>query len=123
VHGGMTPVEHGLYSKYKGALIGDRVKELVDDPDLLDMRKHIAILVGLEQNFLKIVEDTGIINAATRREIRDIEEAVTKAIQRLQGTKIELGGKVEIEDAGKKLLARIDAISKRRGTGGGSRGT
>lgn len=78
----MTPIKHGLYSKYQGALIGDRIKELVDDPDLLDMRKHIAVLIGLEQNFLAKVEETGVINAQVRKELRDIEDSVTKAIER-----------------------------------------
>ena len=43
-HGGLTPIVHGLYSKYRDPQIAARAAELVGDEKLTDLRPPIADL-------------------------------------------------------------------------------
>jgi hypothetical protein len=93
-HGGATPIKHGLYSKYKGKLVADRVEELVDDPELLDMRRPIAVLEALTQRLLEALEPTdtvGIIGQDVRMALLQLAKEQAKAIERYhkitEGTK------------------------------------
>lgn len=45
MHGGSTPVKHGLYSKYTKGILADRIEELKNDPALTDLREHIALMI------------------------------------------------------------------------------
>jgi hypothetical protein len=58
-HGGATPAVHkgygsgGLLSKYDYGALGDKIQELVTDPDLIDLREELALLKGLLSTVLE----------------------------------------------------------------------
>jgi hypothetical protein len=93
MHAG-RPIKHGLYSKYKGKLVADRVEELMDDPELLDMRRPIAVLEALTQRLLETLEPSdqvGIIGQDVRMALLQLAKEQAKAIERYhkitEGTK------------------------------------
>ena len=50
-HGGATPIKHGLYSKVRRTRLGQRMTEIENDPDLLNLETELALLKVLaEQN-------------------------------------------------------------------------
>lgn len=87
----MHPIKHGLYSKYAGQKIKDQVKAFTEDPELLDMRPQIAILVALTQQLLDKVEAQGHFGAFDADALATVAEKTTKAIERYikvtEGTK------------------------------------
>jgi hypothetical protein len=51
LHGGATPIKHGLYSKVRRTRLGQRMAEIENDPDLLNLETELALLKVLaEQN-------------------------------------------------------------------------
>lgn len=91
IHGGKTPVKHGLYSKYTGQKLRDQVKAFAEDPELLDMRPQIAILVALTQQLLDKVEQQGHFGPFDADALATVAEKTTRAIERYikvtEGTK------------------------------------
>lgn len=55
LHGGKTPVKHGLHSKPDGLDLGDRIAELRerDTEELLDLRNQLAVHVAAVERFLE----------------------------------------------------------------------
>jgi hypothetical protein len=106
MHQGRPPI-HGLYSKYKGNLVGDRVRELLSEDELLDLKRPVALIEALTQRLLEQAEDSGIINAKTRCALVKLAEEQSKAMERYyrvtQGTKMthEIIGPLVIQRNGK----------------------
>ena len=93
VHGGMTPVKHGFYSKYKSQRCTTRIEELLEDPDLLDMRRPIAVLEALTSQLLEKLEKSEdlAIDKEERAALMLLAKEQAKAIERYykvtEGTK------------------------------------
>jgi hypothetical protein len=91
VHGGMTPIKHGMRSKYKGEVLGDRIQALIDDPDLANMRLQLATLVALAESVLARVEAANEVDESNHSAIMTLAIELTKAIERYhkitEGTK------------------------------------
>src|SRR5262249_27164054 len=49
LHGGATPIRHGLYSKVRRTRLGKRIAEIENDPDILDLYKELATLKALAE--------------------------------------------------------------------------
>lgn len=56
LHGGLTPIRHGRYSKIKAARIGDLIEEHRADPDPLDVLPELAAARALLQDFIERYE-------------------------------------------------------------------
>src|SRR6056297_3141188 len=53
LHGGATPVKHGLYSKYTNNRLAEKIDELSENEELLDLRKTIALQQSIILNILE----------------------------------------------------------------------
>ncbi len=89
VHGGLTPVKHGLYSKYTKHRLGDRIQELATDPDLLDLKQQIAFNLALILNKLESLKDT--VSNEDAAILATLSERASRNIERLH--KLEHGEK------------------------------
>lgn len=93
LHGGCggAPIKHGLYSKYRENLVGQRICEILEDPDLLDMRRPVALIQALTEKLLKDAVTGGLINEKTRAALLNLATEESKAIERyyrtMEGTK------------------------------------
>jgi len=79
MHGGSTPVKHGLYSKYTKGILADRIEELKNDPALTDLREHIALMTALLTDRL---EANPQLTEETAQGLITIAEKLTRAIER-----------------------------------------
>lgn len=84
-------MKHGLRSKYKGQVLGDRIQELIDDPDLDDIRIQLATLIALAEDLRERVEGAGRVNLLDRGAMTSLTVEITKVIERYhritEGTK------------------------------------
>jgi hypothetical protein len=46
-HGGATPIKHGLYSKIRRRRLGQRIAEIANGPDLMQLTDELAMLKAL----------------------------------------------------------------------------
>jgi hypothetical protein len=53
MHGGVTPIHHGLYSKYARGVMASRIEDNLAHPRLLDVRERLALLEALIQQALE----------------------------------------------------------------------
>ena len=49
LHGGSTPIQHGLYSKVRRTRLGRRMAEIENDPDLMNLAPELAYLKALSE--------------------------------------------------------------------------
>jgi len=92
-HGGATPVKHGLYSKYAKTQLAGLITELRDNPDLTNIKEHVAFMFALLlkklENMQEIFTDEDLTQLAT------LSEKITKAIERWH--KITFGEKYVLQ--------------------------
>lgn len=92
LHGGATPIKHGLYSKYTSHRLADMIDKLSDDDELLNLRKTIALQQSLILNILDKVEAGQLeLNPKLSKTLCDIGDKLGKNIERRQ--KVEEGEK------------------------------
>jgi hypothetical protein len=99
LHGGATPIKHGLYSKYTNHRLGDMIDKLSDDDELLNLRKTIALQQSLIIDILNKVEDESLtLTPRLSKTLSDIGDKLGKNIERRQ--KVEEGEKyiLQIEE-------------------------
>jgi hypothetical protein len=89
LHGGASPIKHGLYSKYTKHTLADTVQTLVDDPELTNLRQQIAFKQAMILGRLDHVGEG--MAEADMRFLADLSEKVARDIERLN--KIEHGEK------------------------------
>jgi hypothetical protein len=100
LHGGATPIKHGLYSKYTKNKLADVVQALVDDPELINLRQQIAFKQALILDRLNQLSDGKTVD--DMRLLADISEKVARDIERLN--KIEHGEKYVLQ------IAEVQAV-------------
>ena len=49
LHGGGTPIRHGLYSKIHRTRLGKRIAEIENDPEILSLHRELATLKALAE--------------------------------------------------------------------------
>jgi len=99
LHGGATPIKHGLYSKYTNHRLGDMIDKLSGDDELLNLRKTIALQQSLIIDILNKVEDESLtLTPRLSKTLSDIGDKLGKNIERRQ--KVEEGEKyiLQIEE-------------------------
>jgi hypothetical protein len=89
LHGGASPIKHGLYSKYTKHTLADTVQTLVDDPELTNLRQQIAFKQAMILDRLDHVGEG--MAESDMRFLADLSEKVARDIERLN--KIEHGEK------------------------------
>jgi hypothetical protein len=96
LHGGATPIKHGLYSKDTPKTLGERIREMRDDPELLSLDRQAAIAQALQQSAIARFEEIerAIDEGAYRKALdapdvldvlRKLTETSAKIIARRQG--------------------------------------
>lgn len=97
LHGGSTPFKHGLYSKQLAHMpeISERIKELKTDPQLLDSRNHIAVLVACFEKLIETISDANTVDKQSIETVAKVVDVATKAIERHH--KINVGYYVSLE--------------------------
>lgn len=100
LHGGASPIKHGLYSKYAKHTLAATVQSLLDEPELVNLREQIAfkqalILGRLDQLQRGMTQDD-------MRLMAEISEKVARDIERLN--KIEHGDKYVLQ------IAEVQAV-------------
>jgi len=99
LHGGATPIKHGLYSKYTNHRLADMIDKLSNDDELLNLRKTIALQQSLILNILDKVEEGRLeLSPKLSETLCDIGDKLGRNIERRQ--KVEEGEKyiLQIEE-------------------------
>ncbi|NLA83026.1 MAG: hypothetical protein GX854_00550 [Clostridiales bacterium] len=112
LHGGASPVKHGLYSKYTSHRLADMVDKLSNDEELLDLRKTIALQQALILNILDQIKKGKLqLNEKLSRTLNDIADKLGRNIERRQ--KVEEGEKYILQvDEVQRIINQVILIIK-----------
>lgn len=89
LHGGSTPVKHGLYSKLDRYELGDRIQELRENPQLTNLRDQIAVQTAMVERYLKEIADQETVDADTLKAVNRAVDLLSRNVHRMR--KIEDG--------------------------------
>jgi hypothetical protein len=96
LHGGKNKVKHGLYSEVTRHRVADRVKELRDSDDLLELREQIALQAAIIQEYLAGLGQSEELAPDDARTLIGLVELASKNVERLHkiehGTRLTVGG-------------------------------
>ena len=83
LHGGASPVRHGLYSKTTAHRLAERITRLREsEDDLLDLREQIALGIALVQEFTAGLHVGEPLDAERAKTMAGLVEAVSRNIER-----------------------------------------
>jgi hypothetical protein len=57
LHGGATPIKHGLYSRVRRTRLGKRIAEIENDPQILDLSQELAVLKALAEQAVETYQE------------------------------------------------------------------
>jgi hypothetical protein len=57
LHGGATPIKHGLYSRVRRTRLGKRIAEIENDPRILDLSQELAMLKALAEQVVETYQE------------------------------------------------------------------
>jgi hypothetical protein len=113
----LTPIKHGLYSKYAPAKLSVAIEEARQDPALTDIREQAALVAALTQDLLsKIPEgDDGkfIVNGETRGALAELAMKAAKLAEK--HSRVTTGEKhtIRIEVVGLIVERVIEVVEQR----------
>ena len=97
LHGGASPVKHGLYSDVTTHRLAGRLAQLREDEDtLLDLREQIALQAAVIQEYISGLAGGSELNAEEAKTLAGLVESVSRNIERFH--KIEQGGELGAAD-------------------------
>ena len=85
MHGGATPIKHGLRSKYQPAVLMARIEEMRNSEKLTDLKNMLAvqhILLGIALENLQEAESNPEVISALLNNVQSITETISKNIER-----------------------------------------
>lgn len=96
-HGGLTPVKHGLFSKYAKESLAQHIEENLRSPRLVDIRERVALVDALTQDLLQRNSKNGKqeISADEREALLKLTEASARMIRMWK--EVEEGLKMRVE--------------------------
>ena len=83
LHGGASPVRHGLYSKVTKHRLADRIAEVREREDLLELREQVAVQVSVVQEYLAGLAE-GEFTADDAKTVSKLVDEVSRNIERLK---------------------------------------
>ena len=83
MHGGATPIKHGLSSKFTEGTLGARIREMRDDPDLLSLERQAAVVQALQATAIEKLGEN--LDAEGYEILRRLTETSAKIIAKRQG--------------------------------------
>lgn len=102
LHGGASPIKHGLYSKYTKHSLAQAIDSLMDDPNLVNLRQQVAFKQAIILNRLNQLGSE--MSQDDMRFLADMSDKVARDIERLN--KIEQGEKYVIQVAEVQAVVR-----------------
>jgi len=113
LHGGSTPIKHGLYSKHlkQQPDIFERIQQLKADPKLLDSREYLALLIACSERLVKAMSAAGEIDETNMMTVAKVVDTATKAIERYH--KISVGYYISVEKLQTIVVPQILGVIKR----------
>ncbi len=100
-HGGRTPVNHGMSSKYAKNILGDEIEQLRTHPQLLDLKTQIVMGAALQQKLLEKLDG----------KLMELPESVDQ-VRRLVATNGRLIAAHEKIYAGDENLVPVGVVGK-----------
>lgn len=113
LHGGSTPVQHGLYSKLSRYDLGDRIQELREDPQLTDLREQIAVQSAMIERYLKEIADQETVDADTLKAVNRAVDLLSRNVHRMQ--KIEDDGALDPQQVDVFLTQIVQVVRDEAG--------
>lgn len=96
LHGGASPIKHGMYSKYTGHRLAEMVDKLAEDEELLDLRKSIALQQSIILSILEKLDEGELqFNQSLAKTLNTLADKLGRNIERRQ--KVEEGEKYILE--------------------------
>lgn len=96
LHGGASPIKHGLYSKYTDHRLAEMVDRLAEDEELLDLRKSIALQQSIILSILEKLDEGELqFNQSLAKTLNTLADKLGRNIERRQ--KVEEGEKYILE--------------------------
>lgn len=114
MHGGTTPIKHGLYSKYATTTLGSRLEQAENDPELLSAKRQVALLAALQSrkfDQLAQLDDDEVADDQVE-ELRKLTDSMGKALERYQKLDARPENLVPLELLGKVVDLFADAINQ-----------
>lgn len=111
MHGGKTPIKHGIYSKYAPAMVANKINEARNDVRLTDIREDLALQRALVNNLLERYKDTNApMGVNDMAPLMTLSDQIGKNIERLN--KIENGETytVKIETVQKTIQQVVEVL-------------
>jgi len=79
----MTPIKHGLFSKYSKGTLAEKLEELAKDPRLCDVGNQVVLVCALTADYLeKIEEKNEEIDAETTTILAELAERAGRLIEK-----------------------------------------
>lgn len=83
MHGGKTPIKHGLYSKAAPIYLKERIDRFLQDPKLADMNQQLALTVSVIDELLERLKEADLnLNNETRFLLFKFIDLATKITER-----------------------------------------
>jgi len=96
LHGGASPIKHGLYSKYTDHRLAEMIDKLSDDEELLDLRKTIALQQSLILSILERLDNNELeFNQSLAKTLNSLADKLGRNVERRH--KVEVGQKYVLE--------------------------
>lgn len=84
-HGGLNPIKHGMYSRYKQGTLAEKAEEFAAEPGIKSLREEVGILRAMLNRQLENEDDSGIVGL-----VDTIRKTVTALVQIEEGLKLTL---------------------------------
>lgn len=108
LHGGASPSKHGLYSQVTRHRLSDRIQQLREREDLLDLREQIALQVSVVQEYLHGLADEGLTQDDAKT-LSDLVDRVSRNVERLHKMETKEGVAVRGSEL-QVVIAQVVAI-------------
>ena len=85
IHGGATPIKHGLRSKYQPAILMERIEEMLNSEKITDLKNMLAVqhfLLAMALEKLQEAESNPEAISGMLSNVQSIAETISKNIER-----------------------------------------
>jgi len=111
IHGALTPIKHGMRSKYAKTTFREAIQQARDDPKLLDMREQVAVIVALQGQLIEKIQNVAKTTPEQRSDLVRVTEAATNVIDRYERTQNRPGDFIPKVVIGHVIDAFADAVN------------
>lgn len=106
-------MKHGLYSNLDRYDLGERIQELREDRQLLDLREQIAVQSATVEQYLKEIADQETVDADTLKAVNRAVDLLSRNVHRMQ--KIEDGESLDPQQVDVFLTQIVQVVRDEAG--------